>query len=113
MTSTTSAKVITELRRIFSTYSLPQQLVSDNGPQFVSAEFTQFLKENGVKHIRCSPYHPASNGLAERFIQSFKKAVNVGEKRSTQLQQSLAEFLLTYRVTPHATTNVHCLWEGH
>ena len=105
MTSTTSAKVITELRRIFATYGLPRQLVSDNGPQFVSAEFSQFLKENGVKHIRCAPYHPASNGLAERFVQSCKKAVNAGERRGTPLQQSLAEFLLTYRVTPHATTN--------
>ena len=90
---------------MFATYGLPQQLVSDNGPQFVAAEFTQFLKENGVKHVRCSPYHPSSNGLAERFVQSFKQAIKAGERRGTPVQQSLAEFLLTYRVTPHATTN--------
>ncbi len=52
----------------FATFGLPLQLVSDNGPQFVAAEISEFFKQNGVKHIRCNLYHPASNGLAERFV---------------------------------------------
>ena len=44
MTSTTASKTITELRKLFSAYGLPEQLVSDNGPQFVSEEFGTFLK---------------------------------------------------------------------
>ena len=48
--------------------------MSDNGPQFVSAEFEKFMKENGVKHFRSAPYHPSTNGLAERFVQSLKQA---------------------------------------
>lgn len=47
MTSTTAAKTIAVLREILRN-SLPRQLVSDYGPQFVSAEFSRFLKENGV-----------------------------------------------------------------
>ena len=62
-------------------------------------------KENGVKHLRSAPYHPSTNGLAERFVQSLKQALKVGERRGVPSQQCLAEFLLTYRVTPHATTN--------
>ncbi len=51
------------LRHVFATVGLPQQLESDNDPHFVAAEFSLFLKQNGVKHIRCNLYHPASNGL--------------------------------------------------
>ena len=58
--------------------------MTDNGPQFTSDEFSHFLKQNGVKHIRCSPYHPASNGLAERFVRTFKQAMKAGRAESLQ-----------------------------
>ena len=106
MSSTTSAQTITVLRNVFSCYGIPQQLVSDNGPQFTSAEFASFCRANGIKHIRTAPYHPASNGLAERFVQSFKMAMRKAEKDGLPFSQRLATFLLTYRTTPHATTNV-------
>lgn len=51
MSSTTVAKTITILRHIFAAYGLPEQVVSDNGPQFSSKDFADFMKENGVKHI--------------------------------------------------------------
>ena len=105
MKSTTATATIQELRRLFSSYGLPEQLVSDNGPQFVSAEFATFLKENGVKHIRCAPYHPSSNGAVERFIQTFKRSMKAGENHGPPFHKPLMNFLLTYRYTPHATTN--------
>ena len=43
MNSTTTQKTITELRKLFSAYGLPLQLVSDNGPQFISEDFAQFM----------------------------------------------------------------------
>ena len=106
MSSTTAAQTITVLHQIFATHGIPEQLVSDNGPQFTSSEFAEFCKGNGVKHIRVSPYHPASNGLAERMIQTFKQAMKKTAKDNLSLQQKLANFLLTYRTTPQATTNV-------
>ena len=81
------------------------QVVSDNGPQFVSEEFKSFLKSNGVKHICCSPYHSSSNGAVERFVQTFKKAM-LAQNTKLSFQQRLMSFLLTYRITPHTTTNV-------
>ena len=47
MKSTSSERTIEELRSIFSRFGLPQQLVSDNGPQLVSEEFETFMEENG------------------------------------------------------------------
>ena len=61
------------LRSLFARYGISDQVVSDNGPQFISSEFGEFMKNKGIKHFRCSPYHPSSNGQAERFVRSFKE----------------------------------------
>eukprot|EP00731_Ephydatia_muelleri_P006059 Em0003g307a len=106
MTSTTSELTIQALRGLFAVHGLPDQLVSDNGPQFVSKEFQRFMKENGVQHTRCAPYHPSSNGLAERFVQTLKNALRRTKDIGRTFQHRLAGFLLAYRTTPHATTNV-------
>ena len=42
---------------------------------FQSAEYEEFLRQNGIQRILVSPYHPSSNGLAERFVQTFKYAL--------------------------------------
>ena len=62
MPSTTAGQTINVLKEMFARFGIPQQLVSDNGPQFISDEFKQFMIANGVKHIKSSPYHPASKG---------------------------------------------------
>ena len=74
--------------------------------QFTSEEFKVFLKRNGVKHICCAPYHPSSNGAAERFVQTFKQAMKASIKEPHPVAHRLVKFLLTYRSTPHVTTNV-------
>ena len=106
MKSTTTAATVLQLHKLFSAYGLPEQLVSDNGPQFSSTEFSEFLSKNGVNHIKSAPYHPSSNGAVERFIQTFKKTMRSGEHQGLPFDQYLASFLLTYRSTAHSTTNV-------
>lgn len=105
-TSTTSAKTITVLQEMFAHYVIPRTVVSDNGPQFGSEEFQQFMGLNGVKHICTSPYHPASNGAAERLVQTVKQALRAGQQTRSPLEKTLAAFLLRYRTTPHSTTGV-------
>ena len=103
MTSITSEKTIEVLQKLFARYGIPIQLVSDNGSQFTSEEFQQFLKRNGIKHITSAPYHPATNGLAERGVGSFKSAMK-SETEVKSLNLKLARFLLAYGNTPHSTT---------
>ena len=92
ITLTTSELTIQALRGLFAVHGLPDQVVSDNGPQFVSKEFQQFMKENGIKHTRCAPYHPSSNGLAERFVQKLKKALRRHQRYRENLSTSLGWF---------------------
>ena len=69
-----------------SSFGLPEQFVSDNGSQFTSQEFADFMKFNGIMHIKTAPYHPSSNGAIERLVQSFKKSMlaSQGEKKSIE-----------------------------
>ncbi|KAJ8377451.1 hypothetical protein AAFF_G00260090 [Aldrovandia affinis] len=93
------------LRSLFARTGIPEQLVSDNGPQFTANEFQVFLKRNGVRHITSAPYHPATNGLAERFVQTLKQGLRAMADEHSPLNQKLANFLFAYRNATHATTN--------
>ena len=104
MKSTNSSKTIEVLRNLFARFGIPEQLVSDNGPQFVSEEFQAFVKCNGIKHITSAPYHPATNGLAERTVQTVKQALRSMKGSRKPVEEKLAKFLIAYRNTPHSTT---------
>ena len=87
-------------------HGLPEQLVSDNGPQLVSSEFLDFCKANEIKHFQLAPYHPASNGLTKHMVQTFKQAMRRSNNDGLPLHYRLANFLLKHRTTPHTTTNL-------
>ena len=106
MSSTTVPVTLEVLREWFSVHGIPEQVVTDNGSQFTADAFKVFMDRNGVRHIRSAPYHPASNGLAERFVQSLKQSLKATLNDGRSLTQRLSSFLLTYRTTPHATTGV-------
>ena len=102
--SATSATTMDQLRSIFATHGLPEMLVTDNGTVFTSMEFQQFTKRNGIRHVKTAPYHPASNGLAERAVQTFKEHMKKSSNDSIETQ--VARFLFSYRRTPHSTTGI-------
>lgn len=102
--SATSSKVIELSRTLFAQFGIPEVVVTDNGPCFVSQEFETYLTKNGVKHITSAPYHPSSNGLAERAVQLVKKGLKK-EKEGT-MSSRIARVLMAYRTTPQSTTGM-------
>ncbi|RWS00933.1 hypothetical protein B4U79_01804, partial [Dinothrombium tinctorium] len=50
-----------------------------------------------------APYHPRTNGEAERFVRTFKEAMRIKSERG--LHHQLVNFLFDYRKTPHSSTN--------
>ena len=87
----------------FRYHGLPEILVSDNGSAFTSSKFETFVKRNGFRHIRVAPYHPASNGAAERAVQTLKDFLR---KTEGDLDTRIARFLFQYRLTPHSSMGI-------
>ena len=99
MTVTSAEKTVMEMRRVFAAHGLPCQIVSDNGAQFTLANFSELLKQNGIKHIRSAPYYSATNGEAEYFVQTFKHAMKAAKCDSGTFETKLARVLFMYRNT--------------
>ena len=49
------------------------RIITDNGPQFISREFKEFVRLCGMDHVRTSPYYPQSNGKIERWHGTLKE----------------------------------------
>ena len=104
VTTSTTAITIEKLQQTFAIFGLPETVITDNGPAFTSQEFDRFMKVNGISHVRTSPYHPSSNGLAERVVQTFKTTMK--QMSGGSIESKVSRFLFRYRVTPHSTTGV-------
>ena len=110
MTKTNATALIDAMREFFSIFGLPDQIVSANGPPFGSNDFIRFGKKNGIKITRIPPYHPQSNGLAERAVQTikrvFKKTVlGTNKCREMNMNELLCKFKIAYNNTPSTITS--------
>ena len=98
--ASTSTKSTTELlEQDFAHFGYPHTIVSDNATSFSSEEFQSWCRERGITHLTGAPYHPATNGAAERLVQTFKQALS---KSSLPPRAALQEFLIQYRRTPRS-----------
>jgi transposase InsO family protein len=97
-TSSTSSKTTMDLlEEDFALFGYPHAIVSDNSTTFTSEEFQTWCRERGITHLTGAPYHPATNGAAERLVQSFKRAL---QKSKLSPRKALQMFLMQYRRTP-------------
>ena len=99
-TSTSSKSTTAILEQEFAHFGYPHTLVTDNATTFMSQEFQAWCKQRGIVHLTGAPYHPATNGAAERLIQSFKQALR---KSSLPPKEALQDFLMQYRRIPFAS----------
>ncbi|XP_037526414.1 uncharacterized protein K02A2.6-like [Rhipicephalus sanguineus] len=99
--TTTSEKTVEKLRGVFAAYGLPEEIVTDNGPQFTSQHFATFLSRNGIRHSKSPPYHPVSNGSTERCVQTVKKDLF---KQILDEERKEDKKSMQHRNTPSSTT---------
>ena len=105
MNSITVSKTIDMLRKIFAQFGVVKQIISDNGKTFTSVEFQTFVRNNGIIHKTSASWHPATQGLVERFVQTSKLVMKSASADGGSLHQKIGSFLLQYRNAVHATTN--------
>ena len=104
VSSATSEVIMVKLRILFATHGIPTFVVTDNASIFVSAEMKKFWQNNSIHHITSTPYHPATNGIAERAVQTFKAAFK--HMDSGSIQTRISWFLFNYSITPQDTTGI-------
>jgi transposase InsO family protein len=70
-TSQSGALVIETLRAGIGAYGTPQEVLTDNGSQYITwrgtSQFQQECKKRGIAQIVSSPRHPQTLGKVERF----------------------------------------------
>jgi hypothetical protein len=103
--STNATSTINALEDCFTKYGYCDFAVTDNGPPFSSREFQEYLKERNIQHISIAPYHPSSNGLAERLVRSFKDSMKKLVDEGNTPKEALQIFLKNYNYTIHSSTS--------
>ena len=102
LTITTSRSVARVLSSLFARHGVPDVLVSDNGPQFISAEFASFAKKWKFEHVTSSPHFTQSKKKAENAVKALKRLFTKCKEDGT------SEFLarLDWRNTPSEGSGV-------
>ncbi|XP_062576025.1 uncharacterized protein K02A2.6-like [Saccostrea cucullata] len=93
---TTSQAVIEKMKKMFSRLGIPRKVVSDNGPQYASQDFSTFAQDYDFNHVTSSPKYPQSNGLAEKTVQIAKRILDKSKADGKDYNLGLLE----YRTTP-------------
>ena len=84
-----TVKVVLLLKDMFLEHGIPKILHSNNGPQYVSAQFTEFCTSWGITHETSSPHYPQLNGFVKACVKSVKHALQCPKYSSTNPQHAL------------------------
>lgn len=103
-----SATIVSFLSTVFSQNGNPIELVTDNGPSFVSAKFEAFLAARDITHRRSSIYNPQSCGEVERWNTVLKDCLQTADIEEQPWKSFVSNFLFTYRATPHTDSSLSC-----
>lgn len=68
--------IIRELTRYFCNHGMPKTILTDNGSNYTSSQFKEWLELLGVEHRKTSIYHPSSNGLLENKHKTLKESIS-------------------------------------
>ena len=82
----TTDNVVKALVSLCARFGVPRKLVTDNAKEFISVEPNNWCRMNGIKKVETPPYHPSSNGTAERGVQTIKQCLRVWKFDKTKME---------------------------
>ncbi len=114
--TTTSKAVATVILEIFCRLSIPDEILTDRGSNFVSTFMREVYHFLGIKHLKTSPYRPQTNGCLEKYHHTLMQMVrkSVTDKKDWDLY--LPYLLFACRETPSSATGYspfHLLYGKH
>lgn len=104
VTNTADSKVAFNfLRETFAMFGTAKLVVTDNGAAFLATHLEDYLAAAGVKHLTSPVYHPASNGLAEKMVQTVKNGLKKLKEQQPRLgiREACRRILFDYRAAEH------------
>ncbi|XP_053403127.1 uncharacterized protein K02A2.6-like [Mercenaria mercenaria] len=104
--SLSAQTVIPHLEKLFSLFSIPSVVKTDNGSPFNSQIFSDFADRFGFKHRKITPLHPMANGTAEAFMKPLVKTMKTASASGKNFKTEISSFLMNYRSTPHPSTGL-------
>ncbi|KAH9244119.1 hypothetical protein BASA81_018501 [Batrachochytrium salamandrivorans] len=101
----TEAAVAAFLYELMMTYGAPFEIISDRGKSFLAEGISEFERENSIRHLATTPYHPQTNGMVERMHAMLGHGLTtlVADKRD-RWDEYLPQVLLAIRTRTHAVT---------
>ena len=97
--------VAEELIKLFARVGVPQEILTDQGSNFISQLLAELYRLLHVHAIRTSPYHPQTDGLVERFNQTLKNTIRrTTSKEGKNWDKMIPYLLFAYREVPQAST---------
>ncbi|KAH6596567.1 hypothetical protein BASA61_003451 [Batrachochytrium salamandrivorans] len=81
------------------------EIISDRGKSFLAEGISEFERENSIRHLATTPYHPQTNGMVERMHAMLGHGLTtlVADKRD-RWDEYLPQVLLAIRTRTHAVT---------
>ena len=102
LSSIEAERIARELVKFFSSVGIPDEILTDQGTNFMSALLQELLH---IKWISTSPYHPQIDGLVERFNGTLKAVLKkLTSKNQKNWDDVLPYLLFAYREVPQEST---------
>ena len=103
-TAYTTAQVL--YNNFFSVFGFPQKLMSDQGTEFTGDMIAVMCKLLGIEKIRTTPYHPQTNGSAERVHQTLQRMIGkLNPEKCRKWPEHIGSVLITYNTTRSQVTS--------
>lgn len=98
------------MNKWIKSHGVPKPLISDNGVQFSSKEFKDYLSSKEIKHILIPTYSPQSNGITERLNRTIGEVLRLykGENFNKVLEVVHRRINFTYNTSLNAIPLVFC-----
>ena len=107
--TSTTTETIRHLSGLFKDKGCPSSLLTDQGPNFMSNRFIEFMKEHNIKHCHTAPHHPMSDGKAERSVKTVKELIRADLLERLDFTQRtwderIGQITQAYNHAPHKST---------